>query len=77
MNDDLKVDHEVKTELTPSAAAVRYMSVRVLAADGIFKQGKRYGVGDEAVLESGAAERLESIGEVEILGAAEAPESES
>lgn len=75
--DKVNVDHEVQTEVTVPVGPVRFSKVKVISDDGIFKQGRLYGKDEEAVIEANAAKRFETNGDVEILGDAEAPESEA
>lgn len=72
----LNVDEGAEAKDTPGTPVVAHMvRVRVLAEAGIFKNGKQYDEGEEAVITSQAAERFAELDEVEILGDVE-PEAE-
>lgn len=73
-NEDLQASDEAKTSITIDVGPVKFKRVKVTGEAGIFKGGKQYNQGDEAVIEAGAAERFERVGDVEIVDDAEVPE---
>lgn len=71
--DEVKVSDQVEVQVSIAIGPARYSKVKVTAESGIFKGGVQYNQGDEAVIKANAAKRFEANGDVEILGAAEAP----
>jgi len=69
VKDEVRLRDEVKVAHTVGAVLgqVHYARVRVIAESGIFKNGKQYDQGDEAVITLTAAQGFESVGEVEII----------
>lgn len=74
-NDGVKVMDEVKIDHTVGGGKPVYKEVKVLAEDGIFKNGVQHDKGSKAVITAHAAELFERDGAVEVLGDAEVPES--
>lgn len=70
VNDEVKIIDGVNVKNVQNAAppgSVKYAKVKVLAESGIFKDGKHYDFGDEAVITLASAQGFEAIGEVEII----------
>lgn len=73
VDEPVKSSDKVKTEITLDVSPTSYVEVEVLAESGIFKNGQQHDKGAKVVLESRAAERFVGLGEVEVVGAVEAP----
>lgn len=72
-NDNVPVTDRVEIQHTQQAVFnPNLVKVKVLAESGIFKNGRKYEQGDEAVISRDSALNFQQIGEVEILEAPDA-----
>lgn len=73
-NDNVTVTESVHAHVTRQAETnPTFVKVRVLVESGIIKNGMRYPKDSEAVINAKTADAFAAIGEVEIIGPAEAP----
>lgn len=76
LQEDVHVSDKVEAQVTPGQKPV-LARVKVLAEAGIFKNGRQYDEGSEAVITLHAAQNFERVKEVEILEVnVKAPEAE-
>lgn len=73
-NDDIKTEDKVRPTITVPTGPSTFVNVKVLAENGIFKNGKLHKEGSELEMEQSAAERFAELGEVEVLGEVETDE---
>jgi hypothetical protein len=63
-NEDVKVTDATRAAMVNSQSSPRMVDVKVLAENGIFKNGRHYEKNEVATIEMEAAKRFQDIGDV-------------